>query len=177
MTAFNSKQIKIAKPYASALCAFDERDKIFDELKNVSSVISNSDDLKQFLVNPIVSINDKKEIIAKVFEDLSLNTKNFLFLLADKNRIDYFESILEQFGQELDEINNVKRVEIISAVELNEDEKFRIKDKLQRKLSCEVAPLYKIDAAIVAGLVIKIGDKVIDNSLKSRIEGMKRQLI
>lgn len=177
MSAFNPKQTKIAKRYASALCAFEERAKIFDELKEVLSVISNSDDLRQFLVNPIVSVDDKKEIIAKVFENLDSNTMNFLFLLADKNRIGYFDSIFQQFGHELDEINNVKRVEIVSAVELNEDEKFRVKDKLQRKLSCDIAPIYRIDESIVAGLIIKIGDKVIDNSLKTRIESMKRQLI
>lgn len=177
MTSFNPKQTKIAKRYASALCAFDARNSIFDELKDVASVLSNSEDLGKFLVNPIVTTEDKKEIIGKVFADLSENTKNFLFVLADKNRMAYFNSILEQFGLELDEINNVKRVEVISAVELTEDEKFRIKDKLQRKLSCDVVPLYSLDAAIIAGLVIKIGDKVIDNSLKSRFDGLKKQLI
>jgi len=177
MTDFNPKQTKIAKRYASALCAFEQRDNMFAELNGVASVMSSSEDLRQFLTNPIVTVEDKKDIISKVFGDLSENSRNFLFVLADKNRISYFDSILEQFGLELDEINNVKRVEIVSAVDLTEDEKFRIKDKLQRKLSCDVAPKYTVDSSVIAGLVIKIGDKVIDNSLKSRFEGMKRQLI
>lgn len=175
--AVNSKQLKIAKRYAIALSTFDEINLLSNELQSVKTVLKNSNDLNEFLLNPIITISDKKEILDKVFTDFSQNLKNFLHVLIEKNRFAYFDSILTELNTILDEKNNVKRVEVISAVELLDEEKNRLIDTLQRKLSCVVTADYKIDENILAGLIIKIGDKVIDNSLKTRFSGLKRQLI
>lgn len=173
----NSKQLKIARRYANALSSFDNADVLAQEINMVSKTLNESKDLNEFLLNPIITISDKKDVLSKVFVDFSLNLKNFLNILVEKNRFDYFDSILDELNIILDEKNNIKRVEIISAVELIDDEKNRLIDTLQRKLSCRVSANYSIDENILAGLIIKIGDKVIDNSLKTRFSGLKRQLI
>lgn len=172
----NSKQLKIARRYAAALSDFDDVE-LLNELCVVADILDKSNDLYSFLLNPIVTIADKKEVLEKVFVDFSKNVKNFLFILVEKNRFSYFSSILDEFKSISDEKNNIKRVEIVSAVELLDDEKNRLIDKLQRKLSCVVSANYSIDENILAGLIIKIGDKVIDNSLKTKFSGLKRQLI
>lgn len=171
----NSKQIKIARRYALALSSISLN--LLDELGGVLETLNTSSDLNEFLLNPVITISDKKDVLQKVFNDLSDNVKNLLFVLVEKNRFAYFESIVAEYSFIIDEKNNIKRVEIVSAVELFEDEKNRLIDKLQRKMSCEVKAQYSIDESILAGLIVKIGDKVIDNSLKTRFEGLKRQLI
>ena len=153
MTNSNTKQTKIAKRYASALSGLNERTVVFNDLLLTQKVLDESVDLKNFLESPIFSTADKKEILSKVFTNLSDKTMNFLYLLVDKNRFSFFDTILQEFRGELDLISNIKRVDVVSAVELNFDE------------------------SIVAGLIIKIGDKVIDNSLKTRLATMKKQLI
>ena len=173
----NSKQLKIASRYALALCSLGNSNELLTELHSVSEILKTSNDLNSFLLNPIISVSDKKEVLEKVFCDYSQNLKNSLFVLVEKNRFSYFESIVEEFKHLLDEKNNVKQVEIISAVELLDDEKNNLIDKLNRKLNCSVRASYSIDESILAGLVIKIGDKVIDNSLKTKFAGLKRQLI
>lgn len=177
MTNSNTKQIKIAKRYASALSGLNERTVVFNDLLLTQKVLDESVDLKNFLESPIFSTADKKEILSKVFTNLSDKTMNFLYLLVDKNRFSFFDTILQEFRGELDLISNIKRVDVVSAVELNSDEMYRLKDVLQRKLSANVEITYSIDESIVAGLIIKIGDKVIDNSLKTRLATMKKQLI
>ncbi len=172
----NSKQLKIAKRYALALSEFDDTN-LEAELNSVMDILTTSGDLNDFLQNPIITITDKKDVLNTVFSDFSVNLKNFLFVLVEKNRFSYLKSIVEEYCSILDIKNNVKRVEIVSAVELYDDEKYRLIDKLQRKLSCVVKAQYTIDENIIAGLVIKIGDKVIDNSLKTRFSGLKKQLI
>ncbi len=171
----NSKQVKIARRYAQALSLLSLN--LLDELSSVLNILSTSSDLKSFLLNPIVVVSDKKEILESVFADFSQDIKNFLCVLVEKNRFSYLDSIVQEYSSILDEKNNIKRVEVFSAVELLEDEKNNLIDKLQRKMSCDVKAQYSIDESILAGLVIKIGDKVIDNSLKTRFEGLKRQLI
>ena len=177
MNAVNSKYIKIAKRYARALADFDERDVILKDLNYIQNVFETSQDLKSFLVNPIITVSDKKDIISKVFTDLSVNTLTFLSRLIDQNRFEYFSTILSEFKRILDDINNIIRVEILSAVELTKDEKVKIEEKLQSKLKSNIASEYKTDEGIIAGLVIKIGDKVVDNSLKTRFSELEKQLI
>ncbi len=174
---FNSKQQKTAKRYASALAKFEDRETILAELKEVSGVLVQSADLKSFLNNPIIKNQDKKDVLNQVFTNLSTHTRNFLMVLVDKNRFDCFDTILAIFMSEIDEINNVTRVKVISAVEMLEDEKARLQHKLQVKLYCDVVPEFNIDPSIIAGLVVKIGDKVIDNSVKAKFDGLKKQLI
>lgn len=177
MTVVNPKQLKIAKRYASALLAFDGANGIYSELQNVSATLANSSDLLAFLENPVISVVDKKAVIEEVFAALSNNAKNFLYLLIDKNRFDYFDAIMLEFRLGLDISGGLQRVEVISAIELEIGEKDRLLEVLQNKLSGQIVPEYKVDEAIIAGLVIKIGDKVIDNSLKTRFKGLERQLI
>lgn len=172
----NSKHLKIARRYALALSAFND-DNIQNELNSILDILATSNDLNEFLQNPVITNTDKKEILEKVFVDFSANVKNFLFILVEKNRFAYLKSIIDEYNSILDEKHNIKRVEIISAVELYDDEKNRLINNLQKKLSCDVKAQYVIDENIIAGLIIKIGDKVIDNSLKTRFEGLKKQLI
>jgi len=177
MMVVNSKQLKIAQRYAQALCDLTDREIVLNELKQINTTLVENAELMSFLLNPIITTLDKKDVINKVFLEFSANTKNFLYLLVEKNRFSYFATIFDTFVALVDEKNNVKSVEIVSAVELYEEEKNRLVDKLQRKLSCVVRATYVIDETILAGLVIKIGDRVIDNSLKTRFAGLKRQLI
>ena len=177
MSSINSKHIKTASRYAKALSAFDERDLILSELHQVKSIFEASPDLKSFFSNPIVAVSDKKDVINRVFTDLSANVLNLFYVLIDKNRFEFFDTILAEFEKNLDEINNVIKIEIVSAVELTTDEEKQISEKLQKKLGSKIEPKYTIDEKIIAGLVIKIGDKVIDNSLKARFDGLEKQLI
>ena len=177
MIEVNSKQLKIAQRYALALSSFEDSYQVLNELVELSQALNESKDLYAFLTNPVVTNNDKKDVLSKVCGDFSLHTINFLNVLIDKNRFSYFQSILTELDAIIDEKNNIKRVEVVSAVDLSDYEKSRLVDKLQSKLCSSVKVNYVIDENILAGLIIKIGDKVIDNSLKSRFASLKRQLI
>lgn len=176
MTALHSLQLKLAKRYAKALSEFDDREQIYDDLKKASDKIAVTACLKYFLELPMADPEDKKIVMDEAFEGVCRHTMNFLCLLADKNRISYIDAVVEELRKKLDEINNILRIEVFSAVELLEDEKLKLKEKLEKKLGCGVELDYTIDKNIVAGLVIKIGDQVIDDSLRSRFEAIKRQL-
>ena len=73
-------------------------------------------------------------------------------------------------------LNNIVKPQIISAVELNEEQKNRIINKLQTKLSKIIQPEYEIKPDIIGGLIIEIDDRTIDCSLKTKFDNMKKQL-
>lgn len=176
-TVISNKQIKLAKRYASALMSFEDVDNIFQQLKEIAEVLKNSQDLKNFLENPIIRKEDKKSVIVEIFAQITdKNVLNFLKLLIDKNRFIYFNSILYQLSKEIDLKHNLSRIAVISAVDLSEDEKRILVQKISEKLSKEIKPTFEIQQDIIGGLIIKLGDKIIDTSIKAKLNSFKKQL-
>lgn len=182
----NTKNTLIAQRYADALVqiARDGKltfEKISKNLNLIKEILEQSKDLKEVLVNPVVSTDDKKEIIDKVFKNDSLGgidvlIINFLKLLTDKNKFDIFDDVLEAYNKLIDSIDNIKRVSVTSAVTMPEDAKGRLKQKLEEKLKANVVLDLNINKDIIAGLVIKIDDNVIDMSLKHKLEDLSKSI-
>lgn len=176
------KQIRIAKRYADALVSSamdsDLLQKAFEDLKLVESTIQTSGELKDFLENPVITHNDKKDVISQVFKSsISEVALNFLLLLVDNNRFNLFDSAVIEYSNKLDEINNIVKVSVVSAIELNEDMKNKIIQKLEQKVSKKVVANYELKPEIIAGLVIEINGKTLDTSLKTKLNNLKKQLI
>lgn len=178
----NTKNILIADRYAEALVelAKDGKltfEKISENLNLIKDILSQSKDLYEVLTNPLVSVEDKKEIIDRVFSsDIDVLIINLLKVLVDKNRFDAFGEILNSYNNSLDDINNICRIKVISAVAMSDEAKKRLKVKLEEKLRKNVVIDLDINSDIIAGLVIKICDNVIDMSLKHKLEDLSKKI-
>lgn len=174
------KNLKTAKRYAIALkqSALDSICEVLENLESVNEIIFNNSSFKAFFLHPNISLRDKKELIAQSFEGkINPVTYNFLQTLLDENRFSIFNTILELFKNEVDLIQNKQRVEVISAVDLDENQKQRLQEKLSEKFNKEAIINYFEDKNILGGLVIKFEDNVIDLSLKTKFEKIRKQLI
>ncbi len=178
------KQISTsAKNYADSLIQVGKDgiisyDTILKDLNIVKEIIAESDELVKVMDNPAISINAKNEIIDSVFSNqISDKIINFLKILIDKNRFNELEQIILSYSNEVDNINNIKRVKVFSAVEITPDRKQRLIEKLQNKLQKNIAVDWLTDKDIIGGLVIKIDDDVIDNSLKNKLESLSKNII
>ena len=178
----NENNILIAKKYAEALIDFGKAEKmsyvsISVDLANIQSILSKSEDLYEALTNPLISIEDKLNIIEKAFEkDVDVLIRNFLKVLTEKDRFNLIYDIIKIYNSLLDEINGIARIDVISAVELNDIEQADIQAKLAEKLKKQVVIKYKTDKSIIAGLVFKIGDDIIDMSIARKLEDYKMAL-
>lgn len=178
----STKNILISDRYAEALVkiAKDGKltfEKISMDLNLVKDTLTKSKDLYEVLINPIVSIEDKKEIIDRVFlNEIDGLIINFLKVLVDKNRFDAFDEILTSYNKAIDDVNNISRIEVISAVKMSEESKTRLKNKLEEKMRANVIFDLHVNPDIIAGLVIKIGDNVIDMSLKHKLEDLSKNI-
>lgn len=175
------KNIKIAKKYANALIEAtidsDSLIKVNNDFIFIVETINTNTQLKDFLTNPLISIADKKEVLNKIFSiHIDKITNDFLMILADSNRLDIINEVLNQFEKEYNKINNIIKPFITSAVELDESQKEKIIQKFENKLGKKIVPEYKINEEIIGGLIIEIDDKTIDFSLKTKFENMKKQL-
>ena len=179
----NKHNLSIAKRYAKSLVELmldseSNQDEIKSDLANVKEILSSSPELNSAMTNPVISAYDKEQIIISVFErDTKETTRNFLKLLIEKNRFDLIFQIIDAFNKMLDKINNLIQVEVTGAIELDENSKEEIKNKLKEKLNKEINITYDTDNSIIAGLVYKIEDDIFDTSLKYKLEELKKELI
>ncbi len=165
-----------SKNYACALAEIADDNIIsYDEIKNdlntISVIIKNSPDLKSVLENITIATDVKNSIIDEVFKN-QINEKlvNFLKILTNKNKFDEFDEIKSDFESIYNDVNNIKLVEVTSAVELTQEQKNRVTEKLQAKLNKQIQANWLLNSDIIGGLIIKIDDNVINSSLKNKLE-------
>lgn len=181
MNIGNVKNIKTAKRYSNALLKSaieaNSLEKIYNDIIFVDETIRVNSQLKNFIENPVIKNADKKDVLNKLFSmHIDKITLDFLFVLLDSGRIDILNEVLNQFAFRYNEENNIIKPEIISAVELTDEQKLRITEKLEKKFDKKIIPEYTINSDIIGGLIVEIGDKTIDCSLKTKFYNMKQQL-
>ena len=172
-------KIKISQTaniYAEALSKIDaDKNIIKNDFYQVISTITF--ELMTVFNNPTIPTDKKLEILKEVFEN-KINQKlyDFLKILVEKNRISLINEIYESYTQTINSENNIQTVEVTSAIELDNSYKDKIINKLKEKTKKEIQAEWITDKSIIAGLIIKIGDTVIDSSLKNKIDKLKKQL-
>ncbi len=170
---------EISKNYAKALVEKAAENNCFDlysnQLCQISEIFENSKDLQVVISNSSISVNKKIEILDAIFKDkIDNRLLNFLKVLVEKNRFNEFNSIVECYSNMLDSKNSKKKVEIISPIELNFENKSNVLFKLEHKLNCEIVPTWTVDESIIAGLVYKFDDYVIDTSIRSKLKSFSK---
>ena len=182
MAKTQNKHHLISKRYSDALVQLAESNKLGYEkisldLNVIENTLAQSLDLNEFLNNPLISVEDKKDVIIKVFSnEVDELIVNFLKVLVDKDRFSAFKEITITFKETLDKVNKIKRVKVTSAVNLAEDTKNRLKAKLEEKMQKAVVLDWEINPNIIAGLVIQMGDNIIDTSLKQKLEDLSKNI-
>lgn len=177
MSNLDIKNLKIAKRYASALVetSKDSIDETKEVLKEVSEVFNTNKEFQMFFMHPGVSLKDKKETLNEIFSSkANKTTLDFLNVLLDENRFDIIDTIYQVFQKEVENFKNQQRVDVTSAIELSEEQKEKIKQKLSSKLNKEIILTCALKEDILGGLIIKINDKVIDLSLKNKFDTLRK---
>ena len=174
----------VSKRWAKALMDLAQEDNsitkenILAELREISSVIDSSEELSEVISNPSISTEEKQIVLCKLFENsITPIVYNFIYVLNLRKRVNIIKEIALEFEKELEKINNIVHVSVTSAIELNDDKKGQIKDKISSKLSKDVVVDWDTDDNIIAGLVFNIDETVIDNSIRHKLEDLSKNII
>ena len=166
-----------SKKWAKALIELASEDnniskeQILADLRNIEDTFNSSEELSNVINNPSISVDEKQIVICKLFQDKVLPiVYNFLFVLNLKKRMNIIKDIADEFEKELEILKNIVRVDITSAIDLSEDRKTDIKNKIAEKLQKEVKINWGVDSDIIAGLIFNINDTVVDNSIKHKLD-------
>lgn len=172
----------IAERYAIAFIELAEKqnqlDKFDSDLALVKETLLTYKELKDFLEHPLIQVNDKKEVVEKIFmEHVSIFTLNLIRLLIDKNRIFILPVIPDHFRELLNKKRNISTAKIITAIEIDEKTRNKVKEKLENLLKQTIQVETVVDKEIIAGMIVRVGDKIIDGSIKTKFENMKKQVL
>ncbi|MHB9038298.1 MAG: F0F1 ATP synthase subunit delta [Armatimonadota bacterium] len=173
---------RIVRRYASALfqaaSKTDVVDRVESDLGLVSYMFESSPRLKECIESPLISASKKHEILKDIFLDKVHDiTLSYLNLLVSKRR----EGAILQTESEYIKLANVARgivaVEVTSAIELNESEEAALTAKLIEKIGKTVQLEKLVDPSIIGGAKVRIGDTVIDGSIKGRLAALRERML
>jgi len=176
------KNLAIAKRYAKALLIIakedDQAETYRKELSGVSRLLSEQKALELAITNPLYDAESRKKVLESTLAKLNLSQvmHSFLLLLFDKGRIGFIESIDTYYQKMADELKGIARAELVSAATLSDESV----DKIQKSLSDMTGKVIILnttqDPSLIGGVVTKIGDLVLDGSIKTQLMNMKESL-
>ena len=148
-----------------------------DDLRTVATALENKE-LAGILDSPQVPAAAKIETVKTVLGDaVDPLATNLLALLATRNLANLIPGIIETFEALVDHHNGIERAEVISAAPLDQDQEAAIKAVLVKLVNKDVRLSTGVDPNILGGLVARVGDRVIDGSLRTRLQGMRRTVV
>ncbi len=167
----------IARRYANALFALGKKNGLSEleqyslGLNKLSELLQNSPELDKVFKSPVVSADEKKKVLktllTKVEADATMT--NFCLLLADKNRLSNLRRIAGCYGSLLDAEKGVIRGHLLTAIPLDNKKQGAIKKQLEEKAGKSIELSFDVDASILGGVVLKVGDRVLDASLRAQL--------
>ena len=176
------KNLVIARRYAKALLIIGKEDgnteTYRDELAGFSKLVENEKALEQAINNPLYNAGERKKVLESVLEKLTLSgiMQSFLTLLFDKGRFTYLSSINDFYQKLADELKGISRASLVSATELSSETVEKIRATLSEKTGKDIILDVEEDSGLIGGIVTRIGDLVLDGSIKTQLLNMRESL-
>jgi F-type H+-transporting ATPase subunit delta len=171
---------EISRVYARALFQVgkekDKLDKLRDELGAFADAVNESHDLSTFLFSPYFSTEEKKEGLRKVVVDADPEFLNFLEVLAENHRMPVIFRVRRDFDALWEEENKLLPVDVTSAIELDKKTVKSIGDRIGEQTGRKVDLNAHVDPDILGGIVLRVGNSVLDASIKNRLNRLRRQI-
>ncbi|HIK45218.1 MAG TPA: F0F1 ATP synthase subunit delta [Leptolyngbyaceae cyanobacterium M65_K2018_010] len=173
---------EITLPYARALMDIAQEhglaEQIGIEVGELLDTLNGSEELTQFLANPLIAPEAKQGVLRQIAEGrVNPYLLNILLLLVDRNRIMFLDGVLEQYQDLLRELNQTVLANVTTAVELSEDQAALIKQRVARLTGARNVDLsVEVDPSLLGGLIVKVGSQVIDASLRGQLRRIGMQL-
>ena len=170
---------RLSRRYAKALFSLGQEDGSYSdygrELTEFNDFCAVNKDFGQVIANPIFSVEERKKVLQTILakSGFSGTVKNFLNLLLDKNRIGAIQTITDHYGSLTDEASNIARAEIISARPLKKEALEKIEESLEKVTSKKIVSKVSEDGNLIGGIMVRIGDLVLDGSIRAQLEGLK----
>lgn len=173
--------LEVTDPYAQALMSIAQEqgieDKFGEDAQAILDLLDASEELKSFLDNPLINEASKKGVLEQISGDLHPLFTSFLKLLVDKGRISFVIPILKRYQDLLRQLRKTVLAEVSAAVELSDEQKEQIRNKVAKMTDAERVDLeIALKPDLLGGVIIKVGSQVVDASLRGQLRRLSMQL-
>jgi F-type H+-transporting ATPase subunit delta len=174
----------VARRYAKALFTVGQKQGAAEletygtQLAELAGALADSPEAMRFFHNPVFSVEEKKAVLKQITDKLGATQAlvNFVSLLADKSRLDSLPEIAGDFKAMLDELNGIVSGRLVTAVALSDTRKVELKERLEKQTGKKLVLDFGTDADILGGVVLQIGDSVLDASLRAQLNILKETI-
>jgi len=172
--------IRIASRYAKSLLDLciekGQLDAAQADMVMLKGIMDESRDLRLMLSSPVVKADKKVDILQKLFDGkLNAITMAFITLLTRKGREGYLPEIVTSFLNQLRMHQGITVAEVTSAVALDAGSRAKMMESATKMAGGQVELVEKVDASLIGGFILKVGDKQIDSAIANRIKALKRE--
>jgi len=172
-----------SKSYARALYELakenSELDKVEDGMNGMKTLLSDSSDFKEMILNPTVTIEEKNKVIIRIVDQYSLcqTLKKFLGFLTIKNRLFFLNKIIDSFLNLISINKGELKAKLLSSKELSKTELEKIRNELSNDFQSPIKIDYKYDPNLIGGLIIQVGSVMVDTSIKTKLRQLQKNMI
>ncbi len=176
------KNLAIARRYAKALLLISKEDgkteTYREQLQQVAQLFGSRRELEQAVSNPLHDTVARRRVLATVIDKLGLEPKlkAFLLLVFDKRRFGFLQSINERYQKMADELKGIARASVVTAGELAPETIEKIRSTLSARTGKDIILEVEQDPALIGGIVTRIGDLVLDGSIRTQLLNMRESL-
>ena len=173
---------KIAAPYARALYDFSVEKNIMHQItadfQNLEIFLSKSKELTDYLNNPLVNLEAKRDILTKLLKSqLNQETFKFLLVLINRERINLLQTIIETYLELVYNLASIKMIEVTTAFPFTNKQKNTLIKKLKELTKArEILLVITVDSSLIGSFLIKTKSKVIDFSVKNQLQKLANHL-
>ena len=169
-----------AKRYAEAAFQIALEKGNLDEwsaaISEIAAMYSEAE-VKAVLENSRMSLEAKYQLIDKLLTDLQSPQRNLARLLVRKSRVGLVKEIAEEFSSMVEEREGIVRAKVFTAVPITDSERAQILQALRQRTGREVILDVEVDPELLGGIVIQMGDRLIDASTRARLESLRESLV
>ena len=172
----------VSKTYGDALFELalekNQMDSMLEEVRAVSSLLRENEEQTKLMNHPKVVKEEKMEVIENIFKGrVSMELVGLMRMIVEKGHFNELDSVFVYFIERVKEYKNIGTAYVTSAMELSDAQKQAVEKRLldtTRYVKFEMH--FKVDASLIGGMTIRIGDRVVDSSIKNKLNDLTREL-
>ena len=167
--------IRYAKAIIDIATESNNASAVNNDMKTIGTAIKENGELHEFLSNPIVNGSIKMNALIEIFPSLQAETKGLFQLLVANKRFEILSAITSQFNTLFDIASGIEQAVVTTAVPLTAELEVLVKNKLKEFSSNTISITNVVDASIIGGFVLRIGDKQYNASVANKLQQLKRE--
>jgi F-type H+-transporting ATPase subunit delta len=171
---------EIAAVYAQALLevgiGHERLDEIHEQLGQIADALDGDRNLQVFFFSPYFSTKEKQDGLARMLSDADPLVTNFLNLLIEKHRMPLLFRVRREFDKRWEDHNLMLAVSVTSAIALDEATVSHIGERIGERTGRRVTVTSVVDPDILGGIVLRVGNSILDASIRNRLEQLRKQV-